>query len=157
MRPRASLALFIATSATLALATACGGGGAGNAKTDSTATPAPSATTTPAASGPQTPDAGGKVIKVEMETDDQGNNKFTPKDFEASKGDVIRFTLVQGVHNVHFLADSNPNVQGLPPASQMLQAPGQTEDVKVTWGPGKYYFQCDPHALLGMQGHVTVK
>ncbi|MEO7963869.1 MAG: plastocyanin/azurin family copper-binding protein [Gemmatimonadaceae bacterium] len=109
------------------------------------------------ATGPQTPDPGGKVIPVEMATDAKGNNSFTPNNVEASKGDVIRYTLVQGVHNVHFLPDSNPGVTGLPPASQLLQLPGQTEDVKVTWGAGRYYFQCDPHALLGMVGHVVVK
>jgi plastocyanin len=39
----------------------------------------------------------------------------------------------------------------------MLQAPGQTEDVKVIWDPGTYYFQCDPHVLLGMIGHLVVR
>jgi plastocyanin len=70
---------------------------------------------------------------------------------------VVRFTLGTGVHNVHFLADSNPGKQGLPPASDMLQIPGQTYDLKVTLAPGTYYYQCDPHALLGMKGHLTVK
>lgn len=68
----------------------------------------------------------------------------------------MRFTLGQGVHNVHFLADSNPGKQGLPPAGEMLQLPGQTYDVKVAFAPGTYYFQCDPHALLGMTGHLVV-
>jgi plastocyanin len=27
----------------------------------------------------------------------------------------------------------------------------------VTMAPGKYYFQCDPHAALGMKGHVEVE
>jgi len=104
-----------------------------------------------------TPDAGGKVIEVEMETDESGANKFEPAAFEAKKGDVIRYKLQVGVHNAHFVADSNPGAQGLPSQpSDMLQLPGQTVDVKVTWAPGTYYFQCDPHALLGMVGHVTV-
>ena len=39
-------------------------------------------------------------------------------------------------------------------ASALLQLPGQTADLKVTLAPGKYYFQCDPHAALGMKGHL---
>jgi plastocyanin len=118
------------------------------------ATPSPSV---PAATGAQTPDPGRKVITIEMTTDEKGVNKFTPAKFEAHRGDVLRFTLVAGVHNVHFLADSNPPGVALPPASALLQLPGQTVDVKVTWAPGKYYFQCDPHALLGMIGRVEVE
>lgn len=111
---------------------------------------------TAATAGPLTPDAGGKIITVEMETDAQGNNVFRPADFEARRGDVIRYTLVSGVHNTNFLPDSNPGATGLPSAGPLLQLPGQTYDVKVSWEPGRYYFHCDPHALLGMIGHVTV-
>lgn len=103
-----------------------------------------------------TPDAGGRVISIEMETDAQGNNIFEPATIEARTGDVIRYILVTGVHNANFLADSNPGKQGLPPAGPLLQLPGQTYDVKVSFDPGNYYFQCDPHALLGMKGRVTV-
>jgi plastocyanin len=71
---------------------------------------------------------------------------------------VVRYTLVSGVHNVNFLPDSNPGAQGLPAApGAMLQLPEQTYDVKVASPPGRYYFQCDPHALLGMVGHLTVQ
>ena len=45
---------------------------------------------------------------------------------------------------------------GLPPASDMLQLPGQTYDVPLTFGEGTFYFQCDPHVALGMKGHVKV-
>ncbi|NUO64325.1 MAG: hypothetical protein HOQ12_13085 [Gemmatimonadaceae bacterium] len=107
---------------------------------------------------PLDPEAGRKVVAVQVETDAQGNNKFTPNKFEVHTGDVIRYTLVSGVHNVHFLPDSNPGAKGLPAQpSDLMQLPGQTLDVKVTWGPGHYYFQCDPHALLGMIGHVEVE
>lgn len=106
---------------------------------------------------PQTPDPGGKVITVEMITDETGNI-FKPAKFEAHPGDVIRFTLTTGAHNVNFLPDSNPEGVGLPTApGQILQLPGQTWDVKVTWKPGRYFFQCDPHALLGMVGWVEVE
>jgi plastocyanin len=133
------------------LALACGG--EQPASDTATATPPSS----PSTSGAQTPDAGRKVITIEMTTDEKGVNKFTPANFEAHRGDVLRFTLVTGVHNVHFLADSNPPGVALPPASDLLQLPGQTVDIKVTWPAGKYYFQCDPHALLGMIGRLEVE
>ena len=144
------------------LALAACGKGADKGTTDTTGAAQGSAAAAPAGGAAPTgaeltPDAGGKVITVQMETDDAGNNKFDPADFEAKKGDVIRYTLKGGVHNVHFLADSNAGKTGLPAASQMLQLPGQTVDVKVDWAPGAYYYQCDPHALLGMKGHVRVQ
>ena len=98
----------------------------------------------------------GKVITVEMYTDGTGNY-FKPKEIEAHRGDVVRFVLKSGVHNVHFLADSNPGKTGLPRASDFLQLPEQTFDVLVSFAPGKYYFQCDPHALLGMVGRLEVE
>lgn len=149
-KPQLSFLAAVATAVTLTFA--CGGG---EQKADT-----PSATPqTPAASpgGPLTPAAGGKVITIEMITDDAGNNKFVPNDLEAHQGDVLRFTLVSGVHNAHFLADSNPGVQGLPAASPLLQLPGQTYDIAVDFKPGDYYFQCDPHALLGMVGKLEVE
>lgn len=133
----------------------CGGGGADRADTSKAAAPATSSAATSA--GPQTPEPGHQVIVVEALTDEQGNNVFHPATLEAHRGDVLRFTLKSGVHNVHFLPDSNPGRAGLPAASDLLQLPGQTYDVKVTFEPGTYYFQCDPHALLGMKGHVKVE
>lgn len=99
--------------------------------------------------------ATGKVIEVKMITDDKGNY-FEPAAIHAETGDVLRFTMVSGVHNVNFLPDSNVAKQGLPPASELLQLPGQTLDIPVTFAEGSYYFQCDPHALLGMIGRLHV-
>lgn len=113
-------------------------------------------TTTAAPGGEMKPGPGGKVIVVEATTDEKGNY-FTPSEIEAHKGDVLRYTLRIGVHNVHFLPDSNPGKTGLPPASEMLQLPGQTVDIPVNFAAGKYYFQCDPHAALGMKGHLKVE
>jgi len=96
------------------------------------------------------------VVVVELNSDAQGNY-FKPAKFEVHRGDVIRFILKSGVHNVHFLPDSNPGKANLPPASDFLQLPDQTLDVPVNLAPGHYYFQCDPHAALGMQGHVEVE
>lgn len=127
---------------------------------DSTQQPAAAAAATSSSAGfgeNLTPDAGGKVIEVHLMTDEQGNNKFEPNKIEAHQGDVIRFTLKTGVHNVDFFADSNVVKTGLPAASALLQLPGQTADLKVTLTPGKYYFQCDPHAALGMKGRLEVE
>ncbi|MEO8579599.1 MAG: plastocyanin/azurin family copper-binding protein [Gemmatimonadales bacterium] len=111
---------------------------------------------TAAPGGEATPAPGGKVIVIEAVTDEKGNY-YVPAKVEAHKGDVLRFKLRIGVHNVHFLPDSNPGKSGLPPASEMLQLPGQTYDVPVNFASGKYYFQCDPHAALGMKGHLEVE
>ena len=98
----------------------------------------------------------GDIIEVKLITDEQGN-RFEPAQLEAETGDLIRLVLVSGVHNLHFLPDSNPGKTDLPPASEMLQLPGQTLDIPVTMGPGSYYFQCDPHAALGMVGRLEVE
>lgn len=142
----AVVAILVLTTA------ACGGEAVPQAQATHVASAAPAT-----ASSNVTPDPGGRIITVEMVTDDAGNNKFVPATIDAKPGDVIRYKLGVGVHNVHFLPDSNPAGLTVPPAGSMLQMPGQTEDVKVTWGPGSYFFQCDPHALLGMVGHVNVK
>lgn len=149
-RPVAIAAAFL-----IAIAAACAGGEQGASPTTETPDAAPRSASSTGTG--LTPDAGSKVITVEMKTDEQGNNVFVPAHFDADRGDVIRYTLVSGVHNANFLPDSNPGKSNLPPAGPMLQLPQQTWDVKVTLEPGTYYFQCDPHALLGMIGHVTVK
>lgn len=98
----------------------------------------------------------GTIIEVTMHTDDQGNY-FSPSEIEAHEGDVLRFKLVTGVHNVNFLPDSNPGKTGLPPVSMYLQLPGQTLDIPLTFGKGDFYFHCDPHAMLGMVARVEVE
>lgn len=139
-----------ATTALVALA-ACGGESA-RPPADSAGSAAPKAEA-PSASATPT----GDTIVVKLLTDEAGNNRFDPARFEAHQGDLIRFTLETGVHNVHFLPDSNTIKTGLPAASELLQLPGQTYDLVVALEPGTYYFQCDPHALLGMMGHLKVE
>jgi plastocyanin len=138
---------------TTVLLASCGG----EKKTVPSETPAASAPAAAATSGPLTPDPGGKIIKVELASDADGNY-FKPAEISAKRGDVVRFTLKVGVHNVHFVADSNPGRAGYPQApSDFLQLPGQTYDVAVNFAAGTYYFQCDPHAALGMKGHLIVQ
>ena len=139
-------------SATVLALAACGGGEKPATDAAATAAPTPGALTMPVT---LTPCATCKVIPVTMTSNDKGNF-FTPNKFEAREGDIIRFTVDVGVHNANFLPDSNPGRQGLPPASPLLQLPGQTHDVAMDFGTGEFYFQCDPHAALGMRGHVTV-
>lgn len=98
----------------------------------------------------------GRVIEITMHTDDKGNY-FLPAKIEARPGDLLRFKLATGVHNVNFLADSNRGRTGLPAPSAFLQLPGQTYDVPLTFGTGHFYFQCDPHALLGMFARLEVE
>jgi len=98
----------------------------------------------------------GRVITIEAYSDADGNY-FKPKDVEAHRGDVVRFVLKSGVHNINFLPDSNPGAKYLPAMSEMLQLPEQTFDVIVSMEHGSYYFQCDPHALLGMVGRIKVE
>ena len=112
---------------------------------------------TPAASGGAVSAAAtGDTIIIEMWTDGAGNY-YKPNKIEAHQGDVLRFVLKVGVHNVNFLPDSNTIKTGLPPASEMLQLPGQTYDLVVSMQPGHYYFPCDPHAALGMKGRLEVE
>ena len=142
-----TIRLKLAALTLLALAAACGG--------QEQREGAPSAGAAPSAPAVSTVPATGKVIEITMHTDEKGNY-FQPAKFEAHAGDVLRFKLVTGVHNVHFLADSNPQGAALPGASAFLQLPGQTLDVPLTFGRGHFYFQCDPHAMLGMIGRVEV-
>lgn len=99
--------------------------------------------------------ATGKVITIEAYSDAQGNY-FKPTEVEAHRGDIVRFVLKSGVHNINFLPDSNPGAEHLPATSDMLQLPEQAFDVLVAMKKGSYFFQCDPHALLGMVGRIKV-
>ena len=135
----------------LLVAAACAGG----EKASDTSGATPAATTPAASGGTSTPAPGGQVHVVEMITDGTGNY-FKPREINVKRGDVVRYTLTSGVHNVDFFPDSNPTWRGAPIVSDMLQLPGQTFDLAVNFAPGKYYFHCDPHAMLGMIGHLVV-
>ena len=139
------------------LGVGCQGGSSGNAGESSAAA---SAAAQPAA--PAQPTLGeavkpsGTVIEVKLIADAKGV-RFDPNAITAHRGDVLKFTLASGVHNVHFPPEKNPGAQGLPPASDQLQLPGQSYDLLVGAKPGTYNFQCDPHAPLGMVGTLKVE
>jgi len=148
---KGKIALLLAIGSSLILASC---GKEENAPTTDTSQ-GPAATTA-VPGGEIKPGPGRKVIVVKATTDEKGNY-FTPSKIEAHQGDVLRLTLKAGVHNLHFLPDSNPGKAGLPPATEMLQLPGQTFDIPITFAAGEYYFQCDPHAALGMKGELEVE
>lgn len=139
-----------------ALLMACGGD-KGESTNEENETGAAAETGASATSGAQPSTAPtGKTIEIRMITDDKGNY-YQPSTIEAKPGDVLHFVLVSGVHNVNFLADSNQGKAGLPSVSEMQQLPGQTLDIPMNFAPGSYYFQCDPHAALGMVGRLEVE
>ena len=146
--------------ATLAALAACGGDKPGSSeatKTDTAkaaAAPAPASSSGPVALG-EPEEGNGRVIEVKLITDEQGN-RFQPNVVNAKEHDVLRFVMVTGVHNVDFLATKNPGVAGLPAPSELLQTPGQAKEYVIGLKPGAYYFQCDPHAALGMTGTLNV-
>lgn len=105
---------------------------------------------------PSSAAATGDTIRIEAYSDGTGNY-FKPNKVEAHPGDVLHFVLKSGVHNVHFLPDSNTIKTNLPPASDMLQLPDQAYDLVVNFERGHYYWQCDPHAMLGMKGTLEVE
>jgi plastocyanin len=97
----------------------------------------------------------GRVIEVKMVTDERGNY-FEPAQVTARRGDVLRLTLVSGVHNLSFPAELNPPGAALPRPTDFLQIAGQRVDVPITMAPGEYTFHCAPHAPFGMTGKLTV-
>ncbi|HEY8062744.1 MAG TPA: hypothetical protein VID74_08095, partial [Gemmatimonadales bacterium] len=86
---------LLALTAALAIVLAACGGKGENKPTASNAAP-------PAAAG--APAATGKIITIEMFSDEKGN-RFVPSEVEAHRGDLLRFTVGVGVHNVIFLPD----------------------------------------------------
>jgi plastocyanin len=97
----------------------------------------------------------GNVVEVLMVS---GRGEiFDPGHVTVKRGDVLRFRLEMGVHNASWPADQNPSGVRLPETTPYLQVPGQTHDVLIDMPPGEYTYHCDPHAVLGMIGTLTVE
>ncbi|MDQ3389102.1 MAG: plastocyanin/azurin family copper-binding protein [Gemmatimonadota bacterium] len=143
--------------AVLGLASACGGGEEPAPDAGETAAPtaAPASPATAPTTGASTT---GNVIEVVMTTTDAGaSGTFEPATITARKGDVIRFVAEGGAaHNVSFPQADNPGKAGLPAPSPYITTAGQTWELPVTMNAGSYNFQCDPHAMMGMKGVLTV-
>jgi len=82
---------------------------------------------------------------------DVTNNQFTPSNFSANPGDVIRFTWVAGFHST--TSDIIP--AGASTWDQFLTGPGQTYDYTVTI-PGSYSYYCTVHGRALMSATFTV-
>ena len=133
------IARRVATAGLVIMAAACG---TGDAAQTSDASTVPSVEPT------------GTVIEVTMAS--VGGEVFGPAEVSARRGDVLRFVLESGVHNVSFPAEQNVAGVRLPDASPYLQVPGQSHDILIDLPAGEYNFHCDPHAVLGMVGTLTV-
>ena len=153
----------------IVLAAACGGGGEPAQTTNDTpqgsadVTPQGSSETAPVTTNAPntsatTPPAQGTVHNVRMVTTQGGaSGQFEPAQITVKKGDVIHFVSEgNAAHNVSFPADQNAGAANLPAPSQYLTN-GQSYDLQITMDPGKYNFQCDPHAAMGMKGVITVQ
>ena len=146
----------------LALAAACGGGGdddnaATTGGTDTTT--AAAAPAVPPAAAPATAPATGNVVEVRMVTTQNGaSGVFEPANITVRKGDTIRWINDGGAaHNASFPPAENAGAANLPGPGPYLTTAGQTYDVQVNMDPGTYNYQCDPHALMGMKGTITVQ
>jgi len=97
-----------------------------------------------------------RVITILMTRDSVGM-RFSPSTIVAHSGDTLHFVNGAGRHDVDFVADSNPRNVVLPKTTPLLEKAGATLDIRVDLPPGRYYIQCDPHAEMGMVGHLIVE
>jgi len=97
-----------------------------------------------------------RTITIRMLRDGAGM-RFSPSRIVADSGDTLHFVNGAGRHDVDFVADSNPRNVILPRTTPLLEKVGATFDIPVDLPPGRYYIQCDPHAEMGMIGHLIVE
>ena len=166
----------IAVLAGAAVLGACGGEKQPVADTTAATT---SAATTPAATTPEAgaPAAGavaaapatGTTHEVKMIGDAKGY-RFEPADITIKQGDAVKYIMVSGgPHNVAFLnltdpttkAQLNANMPGQHMAedsSPLLMNPNEAYTISFAKiPPGKYDYDCTPHAAMGMKGSITVQ
>ncbi|TVR38884.1 MAG: T9SS C-terminal target domain-containing protein [Cryomorphaceae bacterium] len=81
------------------------------------------------------------------------NNVYTPANITINVGDTVRWTNIQGNHNVNGTQATYPNN----PESfgNAVAGPGWVL-THVFNTPGSYDYRCDPHLFVGMTGTVTV-
>jgi serine/threonine protein kinase len=90
-------------------------------------------------------------------TQDGAAGMFSPSTVYARYGDLLRFTADGlAAHNVSFPSYRNPDVD-LPVPGPYLTARGHWWDFQVNLPPGRYVFQCDPHAVVGEVGTLVVE
>lgn len=112
-----------------------------------------------AAGAPAEAAQAGQIHTVRMVTTQNGaSGVFEPAELTAKRGDVVRFvTDGKAPHNVNFQVKDNAGKAGLPGPTPYLTTEGQTYDFTVEMDPGAYAYQCDPHAMTGMVGRLTVQ
>ncbi|HEX5438968.1 MAG TPA: plastocyanin/azurin family copper-binding protein [Gemmatimonadaceae bacterium] len=148
-------------------------GGEKNQAADTTAMAAPAAAGSSAAGAAGAVAAApvtGKTDTVKMVMNNESKASFDPQNITVHPGDAITWVVVSGSpHNVVFDSVKAPDAvkaqlaANMPDAIQplsgkFLMAPG--ESYTMSFGkipPGKYYYYCLPHDMIGMNGTVTVQ
>ncbi|MBN2520895.1 MAG: T9SS type A sorting domain-containing protein [Bacteroidales bacterium] len=80
------------------------------------------------------------------------NTTFSPADLNINIGDTVRWTNIEGSHNVNgtqITFPSNPESFG----NSVSEGWIFTHVFNIS---GKYNYQCDPHAAFGMMGSIIV-
>ena len=85
---------------------------------------------------------------------------FDPMRLTAHRGDTLRFVQHGRVpHNVEFRSVPEGVVLGAARVGPFLERVGATYDLVLDerFAPGKYFFVCTPHEVLGMAGILRVE
>lgn len=106
------------------------------------------------------PATGGHVVIVKLVTK-AGSvpYAFEPASITAQQGDTLRFIEDAAViHNVRFTSHPSGSKLGAATTGPYLTTKGETYDLIINgrFTVGHYDFVCDPHAMLGMHGVLTV-
>ncbi len=84
---------------------------------------------------------------------------FEPASITVQHGDTLRFIEDAAMlHNVRFTSHPSGSKLGAATTGPYLTTKGQTYDLVIDgrFTDGHYEFVCDPHAMLGMRGALTV-
>ena len=85
------------------------------------------------------------------------DNTFLPDDVTISMGDSVVFKLT-GIHTATQVSQSDWEANQAVPLEGGFQFSAQSAD--TAWkptAPGEVWYICEPHAAMGMKGHITVK
>jgi plastocyanin len=83
------------------------------------------------------------------------NNVFTPDTLVINVGETVEWLCTEGFHNVNgTLATYPDNPEGFGNGAPQNAPWSYSYTFNV---PGEYDYQCDPHRLLGMLGHIVVQ
>jgi plastocyanin len=85
----------------------------------------------------------GPGYKIEVEKADKDVKTLKPGPYK------IEIKDKSSIHNFHLIG---PGINKKTSVSFMGE-----KDWTIRLKPGRYTYQCDPHAALGMKGHFTVK